>query len=60
MGSVSYIGWAVLMASSIFFSGLLGIVLGEWKGTSGRTRGLLVIGLLVLFISAGAGWTAAV
>ncbi len=53
MGSVSYIGWAVLMASSIFFSGLLGIVLGEWKGTSARTRGLLVIGLLVLFISAG-------
>jgi L-rhamnose-H+ transport protein len=52
MGSVNYIGWAVLMASMIFFSGLLGIVLGEWKGTSGRTRGLLVLGLLLLFASA--------
>jgi len=42
----------VLMASSIMFSGLLGIVLGEWKGTSARTRGLLTAGLLVLLGSA--------
>jgi L-rhamnose-H+ transport protein len=48
MGSQGYVGWAVLMASSIMFSGVLGIILGEWKGTSGRTRGLLFAGLLVL------------
>jgi L-rhamnose-H+ transport protein len=48
MGSTSYIGWAVLMASSIFFSQLLGILLGEWKGTGGKTRGLLATGLLLL------------
>ncbi len=53
MGSVQYIGWAVLLGSSIFFSGLLGIILGEWKGTSGRTGGLLMLGLLLLLISAG-------
>jgi len=52
MGSTSYIGWAVLMASQIFFSQLLGIVLGEWKGTGRKTRLLLGTGLLLLIISA--------
>ena len=48
MGDRAYIGWAVLMASAILFSTLLGILLGEWKGTSGRTRVLLALGLLLL------------
>jgi L-rhamnose-H+ transport protein len=48
MGNTSYIGWAVLMASTILFSQLLGILLGEWKGTGGKTRGLLAAGLLLL------------
>jgi len=52
MGTLSYVGWAVLMASQIMFSGLLGIILGEWKGTSARTRGLLTAGLVVLLGSA--------
>ena len=52
MGSQSYVGWAVLMASSIMFSGALGLILGEWKGTSSRTRGLLGLGLVVLLGSA--------
>ena len=52
MGSQSYVGWAVLMASSIMFSGALGLILGEWKGTSSRTRGLLGLGLAVLLGSA--------
>jgi len=51
MGSTSYIGWAVLMASSILFSQLLGIWLGEWKGTGNRTRGLLAAGLVLLIAS---------
>jgi L-rhamnose-H+ transport protein len=51
MGKTSYIGWAVLMASSILFSQLLGILLGEWKGTGGKTRGLLAAGLLLLIAS---------
>jgi L-rhamnose-H+ transport protein len=53
MGSTSYIGWAVLMAASILFSQLLGVFLGEWKGTSGKTRTLLVLGLVLLIASAG-------
>jgi L-rhamnose-H+ transport protein len=51
MGKTSYIGWAVLMAASILFSQLLGIMLGEWKGTGAKTRGLLAAGLLLLIAS---------
>jgi len=52
MGPTAYVGWALLMASAILFSSLLGIALGEWKGTSGRTRGLLALGLVLLLGSA--------
>jgi L-rhamnose-H+ transport protein len=52
MGNTSYIGWAVLMASQIFFSQLLGIAIGEWKGTGKKTRRLLATGLLLLVASA--------
>ena len=52
MGKTAYIGWAVLMASAILFSALLGIALGEWRGTSGRTRGRLAMGLVLLIASA--------
>ena len=48
MGDQGYVGWAVLMASSIMFSGVLGLMLGEWKGTSSKTRGLLAAGLVIL------------
>jgi len=51
MGDRSYIGWAVLMASMILFSTLLGILLGEWKGTSARTRTRLAAGLVLLILS---------
>jgi L-rhamnose-H+ transport protein len=52
MGDQGYVGWAVLMASSIMFSGVLGLLLGEWKGTSVKTRGLLTAGLVILLGSA--------
>jgi L-rhamnose-H+ transport protein len=52
MGQTAYIGWAVLMASAILFSTLLGIFLGEWSGTSSKTRGLLACGLVLLLCSA--------
>lgn len=51
MGETSYIGWAVLMASAILFSQLLGLMLGEWKGTSKKTMQLLVTGLVLLIVS---------
>jgi L-rhamnose-H+ transport protein len=52
MGSISYIGWAVLMAAQILFSQLLGVMLGEWKGTGKKTMRLLGVGLLLLIASA--------
>jgi len=52
MGKTSYIGWAVLMASQILFSQLLGVKLGEWKGASSRTARLLIAGLALLIVSA--------
>ncbi len=51
MGKTAYVGWAVLMASAILFSTLLGIFLGEWKGTSSKTRSLLASGLVLLLLS---------
>ena len=51
MGEFSYVGWAVLMASMILFSSVLGILLGEWRGTSRRTRTLLAAGLALLVCS---------
>ncbi len=52
MGKIAYIGWAVLMASAILFSTLLGIALGEWRSTSSRTRSRLAVGLVLLIASA--------
>jgi L-rhamnose-H+ transport protein len=52
MGRTSYIGWAVLMASQILFSQLLGLKLGEWKGSGQRTIRLLIAGLALLIVSA--------
>ena len=51
MGKMDYVGWAVLMACQILFSTLLCIFLGEWKGTSRRTRSLLALGLSMLLLA---------
>ena len=51
MGDLKYIGFAVVMGSSIFFSSLLGLFMGEWKGTGAKTKGALALGILVLLIS---------
>ena len=50
MGDFRYISFAVLMSSAVFFSALLGVFLGEWKGTSLRTRLSLAVGILVLVV----------
>ena len=55
MGDSKYIGFALLLASAIMFSSVLGIFLGEWKGTSNRTRTLLALGLVLLLSSAVIG-----
>ena len=51
MGQMRYISFAVLMASAIFFSTVVGSLLGEWRGTSVRTRLCLAVGIAFLLVS---------
>ncbi len=51
MGEMRYISFAVVMGSCVLFSSLLGVVLGEWKGTKLKTRLVLAAGLAVLALS---------
>ncbi len=44
-------GWSILMASSILFSNVWGILLHEWKGSGRKTIGVLLIGLTLLVLS---------
>ena len=53
MGDMRYISFAVVMGSCVLFSSLLGVFLGEWKGTGAKTRTALVLGLVVLAASIG-------
>ena len=51
MGELKYISFAVMMASTIFFSTIVGVVTGEWKGTSAKTRACLTLGTIILVVS---------
>jgi L-rhamnose-H+ transport protein len=51
MGPMAYIGWSVMFSGAILFSTVLGVMLGEWRNTSGRTRLLLMLGLVCLVAS---------
>ncbi|MBQ9432043.1 MAG: rhamnose/proton symporter RhaT [Kiritimatiellae bacterium] len=48
---IAYISFAVVMGASIFFSTLVGVIVGEWKGVSAKTKGLLSAGVVVLLVS---------
>jgi L-rhamnose-H+ transport protein len=51
MGKTAYVGWALLMACQILFGTIVGILLGEWKGTSRKTRTVLIAGLVLLVLT---------
>ena len=51
MGELKYISFAVMMASTILFSTIIGAITGEWQGTSGKTQGCLALGLAILIVS---------
>lgn len=53
MGEMRYISFAIVLGSCVLFSSLLGILLGEWRGTKARTKVVLALGLLVLALSIG-------
>lgn len=52
-GDIAYISFAIVMGSSVLFSSLLGVFLGEWKGTGSKTKSFLTLGLLILAASIG-------
>jgi len=48
---LAYISFAIVMGSAIFFSSLVGVVTGEWKGVGAKTKRLLGSGVAVLLLS---------
>lgn len=50
MGEMRYISFAVVMGASVLFSTLIGIALGEWKGTGRWTKVSLFMGTLVMIV----------
>ena len=51
MGDLKYISFAIVMASTILFSTVIGVFTGEWKGTGAKTKTMLFVGTLVLLAS---------
>jgi len=51
MGQYKFSSWTLHMASIIIFSSLWGIALKEWKGSTGFTKTLLFLGLVMLVFS---------
>ncbi len=44
----AFASWAILMAFIIVFAGVIGLFIGEWKGSSKLTKAVLWLGILVL------------
>ena len=51
LGDLAYISFAIVMGAAIFFSTLVGILLGEWKGVGQKTKALLSLGIAILLVS---------
>ena len=45
------VGFTLYVAATILASNALGIITGEWKGTSSRTRTLLTVGVAAIVVS---------
>jgi len=57
MGAYDFSSWTLHMAFIIVFSNAWGLGLGEWRGSSARTRRLLGAGLALLILSTAIiGW----
>lgn len=51
MGGMKYISFAVMLGSTVLFSTAIGVLLGEWKGTSVKTKACLALGMAALLVS---------
>jgi L-rhamnose-H+ transport protein len=51
MGKFGFASWSILMASSIVFSNLWGLINKEWKGVGRKVISILWLGIIVLILS---------
>jgi len=51
MGPFTFTSWGILMALTIVFATVWGLIRGEWKGTSNKTWLLMVLSLVIIIIS---------
>ncbi|ANH80252.1 rhamnose:proton symporter [Niabella ginsenosidivorans] len=51
LGRYEFSSWAIHMILLVFFSSVVGLVLKEWKGTTGKAKATLVSALLVLLLA---------
>lgn len=50
--SMDTLAFCILMALNVTFSNVWGIILKEWKGCSNKTIAVLVVGIIILIVSA--------
>lgn len=48
---IAAFAWCILMAMNVTFSNLWGVILHEWKGSSGKTIAVLAGGIVILIFS---------
>jgi L-rhamnose-H+ transport protein len=51
MGTYKFTSWAIHMIMLVLLSSLVGVVLKEWGASSRRTKGILLIALIVLLVA---------
>jgi L-rhamnose-H+ transport protein len=51
MGKYKFTSWAIHMIMLVLLSSLVGLVLKEWKTSSNKTKGILLIALIVLLFA---------
>ena len=51
MGPYTFTSWGILMALTIAFSTVWGLIRGEWKGVSVKVISLMILSLVILIIS---------
>ncbi|MFC2090782.1 L-rhamnose/proton symporter RhaT, partial [Bacteroidota bacterium] len=51
MGPYTFTSWGILMALTIGFASVWGLIRGEWKGASARIYLIMAISLLILIVA---------
>ncbi len=51
MGPFTFTSWGILMALTIVFATVWGLIRGEWKGTSKKVYFLMILSLVIIIVS---------